>query len=308
MMKKPYFSDRGSAPTSIVRSGRLRRRVRRFTLGGMARRAREGRRVAVLAALGTVVLVLCGCGGGEGAAGSAFEPYQPGVLKVATAFLPAPGFWEGDPPVSGFEARLAAALAHHLGLERVEVVQVPFAAIVAGHLGGADIALSQLTPTKEREKVVDFTTPYLTAPPGVLALRSVRADDVHGLRELRWVVSSASTLTPIVMEQVRPSRPPVVVEDRSEALDVLRAGRADALLLDLPVALGLAHTESRRFHVLGQLPGGEGLAAALPKGSPNHEIVDSAIHALTADGTIDRLVSRWLGTSEQDVPVIRTEK
>jgi polar amino acid transport system substrate-binding protein len=89
---------------------------------------------------------------------------------------------------------------------------------------------------------------------------------------------------------------------------VLRAGRADALLLDLPVALGLARAEAGRFHVLGQLDGDEGLAAALPEGSPNREIVDSAIRALRADGTIDRLVSRWLGESIDDVPLILTEE
>jgi ABC-type amino acid transport substrate-binding protein len=148
----------------------------------------------------------------------------------------------------------------------------------------------------------------MTAPPGVLARRSVDATDVKGLRELRWVVSRVSTLTPIVMDKIRPSHAPVEVEDRAAALKVLRSGKADALLLDLPVALGLAHDEPQRFHVLGQLDGEtEGLAAALPDGSKNVEIVDSAIRALTADGTIGRLLKRWLGKSQNDVPLILTE-
>src|SRR5215218_9287773 len=184
--------------------------------------------------------LMSACGGGEGAAGSKFEPAKPGVLTVATAFLPAPGFWAGRPPTSGFEAQLAAVLAHRLGLERVDVVQVPFAAITGGRLDGADLALSQITPTRKRERSADFTTPYLTAPPGVLALRGVDASDVHDLRALRWVVSRVSTLTPIVLQRIRPRSDPVVVEDRADALAALRAGRADALMLDLPVALGLA--------------------------------------------------------------------
>ena len=253
------------------------------------------------------MLTVSACAGGQGAAGSTFEPAKPGVLTVATAFLPAPGFWQGRPPRSGIEAGLAAALARRLGLDRVDVVQVPFANLVAGRLGGADIALSQLTPTSKRERSLDFTTPYLTAPPGILARRSVQATDVKGLRKLRWVVSRVSTLTPILMQKIRPSRAPIVVEDRADALEVLRSGRADALLLDLPVALGLARDEAGRFHVLGQLDGEEGLAAALPDGSKNDEIVDSAIRALTADGTISRLVKRWLGETEADVPLILTE-
>jgi polar amino acid transport system substrate-binding protein len=260
--------------------------------------------------LSAVVLLASACGGeaGGGAAGPDFESENPGVLKVATAFLPAPGFWEGRPPTRGFEAALAQELASWLGLDRVEVVQVPFAEIVDGELGGADLALSQLTPTEKREQAVDFTTPYLTAPPGVLARRGVEARDVNGLQGLHWVVSSVSTLTPIVMDRIRPNDKPVVVLDRAQALEVLRAGKADALLLDLPVALGLARSEARRFHVLGQLSGGEGLAAALPDHSHNREIVDSAIRHLHADGTIDELVSRWLGRRVGDVPLIRTEE
>jgi polar amino acid transport system substrate-binding protein len=234
-------------------------------------------------------------------------PVKPGVLTVATAFIPAPGFWEGNPPTNGFEARLALALAQHLGLQKVKVVQVPFAKIIKGDLGGADIALSQLTPTKEREHDLDFTTPYLSSPPAVLALRAVDASDVHGLRALRWVVSSTSTLTPIVEDRVKPTRAPDVTEDRTAALDMLRPGRAQALMLDLPVAAGLAHADPARFHVIGQLSGGEGLAVALPNGSSNLEVVDSAVRALQADGTIDDLQTRWLGSGLEDIPLILTE-
>jgi polar amino acid transport system substrate-binding protein len=266
------------------------------------------RRLAALPALlACLALFASACTNEDNAAGVRFEPASPGVLTVATAFLPAPGFWEGKPPTSGFEARLAAALARHLGLHRVAVVQVPFAAIASGQLRGADIALSQLTPTSKRQHALDFTTPYLNAPAGVLARNGVEASDVKSLLALRWVTSSVSTLTPTVMSQIRPTSAPVVTLDRSAALRVLRAGKADALLLDLPVALGLAKTEPARLHVLGQLTGGEGLAVALPKGSHNTEIVDSAIRFLQADGTIDRLASRWLGGSGENVPLILTE-
>jgi polar amino acid transport system substrate-binding protein len=261
------------------------------------------RKAAVLAVASIAAFTLTACSS-EGAAGSKFKPGTPGLLTVATAFLPAPGFWQGNPPVSGFEATLAEALAHKLGLDHVKVVQVPFASIIRGELGGADMALSQLTPTKAREQHEDFTTPYLTSPPGVLARVGVEGSDVHALKSLHWVVSRTSTLTPILMHKIRPSGPQVVVEDRFDALRVLRDGGADALLLDLPVALGLARAEPSRFHVLGQLTGGEGLAAALPKGSSNGEIVDSEIRALTADGTIGKLAKRWLGTSVGNVPLI----
>jgi polar amino acid transport system substrate-binding protein len=187
-----------------------------------------------------VALFASGCGSDPNA-GSDFRPVKPGTLTVATAFIPAPGFWENRS--AGFEAALARALGRRLGLGSVVVKQVPFRSLVAGHLDGADIALSQLSPTDEREKTLDFTAPYLSARAGVLALRRAQADDVKGLQALRWVVSRLSTLTPIVKDQVRPDRAPVAVDDRAQALAVLRSGRADALLLDLPVALGIAHDD-----------------------------------------------------------------
>jgi polar amino acid transport system substrate-binding protein len=251
--------------------------------------------------------VVTACGGQRGAAGSDFKPVRPNVLTVATAFIPAPGFWQGPGARGGIEAGLAAELAKRLGLARVQVKQLSFRAIVSGHLRGVDLALSQLTPTSAREKVVDFSTPYLHAPPGVLALKGVEGRDIHDLQQLHWVVSSLSTLTPVVEDRVRPTDPPVVVDDRTQALAVLRGGGAEALMLDLPVALGLAAAEPFRFHVLGQLTGEAGLAAAFPKGSPNVEIVDSEIRALEADGTIDKLVERWLHTSVDDVPLILSE-
>jgi polar amino acid transport system substrate-binding protein len=259
-------------------------------------------------ALSLCVVALVSACGGIDAAGSHFEPAQPGVLTVATAFLPAPGFWMGKPPTQGFEAQLASALAKKLGLDRVRVVQVPFGQIIKGQFHGADLALSQLTPTEEREHSVDFSAPYLSAPPGVLARVEADAADAHDLRELQWVVSRLSTLTPVVRDRVRPTKAPIEVEDRTEALEALRFGRANALMLDLPVALGLARDEASLFHVLGQLDGEADIAAALPNGSANREIVDSAIRGLQADGTIDRLFSRWFGTSADDVPLIRTEE
>jgi ABC-type amino acid transport substrate-binding protein len=45
----------------------------------------------------------------------------------------------------------------------------------------------------------------------------------------------------------------------------------------------------------------------LPKGSPNLDIVDSSIRALTANGSISDLSSKWLG-SQADVPLIRSSR
>jgi polar amino acid transport system substrate-binding protein len=262
--------------------------------------------------LAALLLVgLAGCGGDNEASAGSFTPERPGTLVVATAFIPSPGFWEGpaDQPTGGFERELAHALADRFDIGTVEVVSVDFSALTGGDLGGADMALSQLTPTDERDEVLDFSTPYLDTPPGVLVRPGTEARDLYELQRLTSVVVAASTLRPVVEDDVRPDEDPLVVDTRDEALAAIDAERVDALLLDLPVALALAHTAPERFAVIAQLPEPEGLAVALPDESENLQAVDSAIRSFQADGTIDELSDRWLGTElgggADGVPLIR---
>lgn len=268
------------------------------------------RTVAAALAGALLAVLLAACSVNDTATGADFEPRKPDTLVVATANPSAPALWRKgkDGRYRGFEADLARELATGLGLPRVEVVTVPFAEIVDGRLGDADLAISQVTPTDERAKQVSFSTPYLRAPPGVLARKGVEAEDAAGLKELRWLITEPSTLTPIVEDSIRPDRGPRLVRDRAAALSVLRAGQADAYLVDLPVALGLARDEPDEFDVLGHLPGDEALAAVLPKGSANVDAVDAQIRRLEADGTIDRLADRWLGSTADDVPLIRVKQ
>ena len=253
-----------------------------------------------------------GCGG-SGAAGT-FTPRTPGTLTVATAQIPDPGFWSGTArhPSGGFEYGLAHALAARFGLAKVKVVIVPFAELVAGHLGGADLALSDITVTAEREEHVDFSSSYLKAPPAILVRPGTEVADVDAAQELRWAVEGGTTLQSALEDTIRPNEAPSVLHHQREALLALRMDRADAVMLDLPVALAYARQSPKDYAVAAQLPSEDVLAAALPKGSENLEAVDSAMRAFNADGTIERLGHKWLDTNlseggAEQVPALRTE-
>lgn len=278
------------------------------------RRAR-GRRVGATAALAALALTWLGCGGsgGLGAAGS-FTPVRAGTLTVATAQIPNPGLWEGtiSHPSGGFEYGLAHALAERFGLARVKVIYVPFSRLVAGDLGGADLALSDITMTDERARHIDFSTSYLRAPPAILVHPGTGVADVQAAESLHWAVQRGTTLQSALEESIRPYEAAQVLEHQREVLLALRVGRANAVMLDLPVALAYARASPHLYEVAAQLPSDDVLAAALPKGSENLEAVDSAIRAMTADGTIERLGRKWLDTDLQEgqaeeVPELRTE-
>ncbi len=249
---------------------------------------------SLAAALASASLTAC-AGGGLGAAGT-FTPTRAGTLTVATAQIPNPGLWEGSfaHPTGGFEYGLARALVHRFGLAHLKVIDVPFKQLVAGRLDGADLALSDITVNDERAEHVDFSTSYLRAPPAILVRPGTSVPDVQAAESLHWAVQTGTTLQSALEETIRPYEAPQVLDHQREVLLALRVGRASAVMLDLPVALAYARASPHLYEVAAQLPSQDVLAAALPKGSENLEAVDSAIRALTADGTIERLGREWL--------------
>jgi polar amino acid transport system substrate-binding protein len=268
--------------------------------------------LTLLLALLATSLSACGGAGGLGAAGT-FTPRTPGTLTVATAQVPDPGFWAGtfEHPTGGFEYGLARALATRFGLHAVKVIEAPFQQLTAGHLHGADLALSDITVTSARARHVAFSTPYLRAPPAILVRPGTEVPDVHAARRLRWAVESGTTLLPALEESIEPDSVPLILDHQREVLHALRSDRAQAIMLDLPVALAYARESPHAYAVAAQLPSEAVLAAALPLGSSNVEAVDSAIRAFGADGTLERLGHAYLHTDLQEgqsenVPVLRT--
>ncbi len=264
-----------------------------------------------MAAITLFVLTLAACGPGVKASGS-FHPAQPGTLTVVTSEVPLPGFWEGSAaqPTGGFEYELALKLADRFGLKSVRVVVVSFSQIVAGDLGGADVALSDITATGPREKVLDFTGPYLPATPAVLVRTGTEVPDLKTAQSLTWAVGSSTTLLDYLNNTISPATAPQLTSARLDTVAAVRDHQVDAGLLDLPVAAATARVSDGQLSVAGQFASNDDVSAALPQGSKNVDAVDSALRALIADGTIASLAHKWLGlnldgTSADDVPLIR---
>jgi ABC-type amino acid transport substrate-binding protein len=257
------------------------------------------------------MIAACGTHSSSPAAGT-FTPRVPGVLTVATTSVPSPGFWEGTAshPTGGFEYELARDLAQRFGLRLVRVVLVHFHRIVSGQLGGADIALDLITPTSQRQQVLDFSTPYMDAAPTVLVRSGTSVPDLDSAQRLRWGAVRATTFVDIIATSIMPDGPVRIYDNTNEMLAGLRSGSIDAVLLDMPLAVLTAAQSHGRLQAAAQLPTRETIAAALPKGSANVEAVDSAMRAFAADETLNRLLQVWIGQAaadaESSIPLLHT--
>jgi polar amino acid transport system substrate-binding protein len=218
-----------------------------------------------------------------------------GDLKVATS-LPAPGFWNGDTPDDldgGFEWALAAEIAEKMGYDGVDYSNVSFDALVAGKAKGFDLALSQVTITPERAKVVAFTVPYFSSDQGVLVKAGTEVDDSN-LKDIQWGVQSATTAQTFLKDEVKPTKKPRSYQETSQAFAALQAGQVDAVMLDTAIVLAQATQSDGEFEVVGQFKVGEEYGGIMPKGTKLKKAVNKAIKALIADGTVDALREQWL--------------
>ncbi|MFA9400867.1 MAG: substrate-binding periplasmic protein [Acidobacteriota bacterium] len=273
----------------------------------------SGRAIPGLVAL--AALLLAGCGGGDGvtSATGTFDPNRPGKLTVMTQPMPTAGFWEGTrpSPTGGFEYEMAVDLAERLDLEGVEIRTTPFSRIVNGRLGDADLAMALITPTSERDQVLDFTTPYIDSAPALLVREGTEIPDVKTAQGMQFAVGRNTTFEQIVDETIQPDLEPLRFESRQREIRAVRNETADVAMFDLPAAEAIVDDDDR-LAIAAKLSSTEPIAAALPESSTNVDSVGAALRAMEADGTIDRLSEEWLGTSitdsENSVPLLRTSQ
>ena len=274
----------------------------------MPRASRFG---AVLVVLLVLLSAMPACADTKEIAKQEFTPTTAGRLTVATS-LPAPGFWEGatvDQLSGGFEYGIAQALAARFGLT-LHVINVPFEQLVNGDLGGADLALAQITSTDERAKLLAFSMPYYEDDAGAVVRAGKKITDLKTAKERRWAVQRGTIQEGLLVDRVRPDEPPLLFDDAPAAVEAVASGNADAALVDLSTALILTHgrpdvATGARFIV------DRGFAIALPKRSDNVEVIDAAVHALISDGTLGDLSKRFLNpvfsAKPGSIPVVRIE-
>lgn len=226
------------------------------------------------------------------------QTVTPGELTVRPA-LPAPGWWNGDTLESikdGFEYCMAANMAYRAGLDRVVLVSRSFAQILTGQAKGFDIALSQITITPERKKVVNFTEPYFDSDQAVLVKTGTKVNS-ESIKKLRLAVRQGSTALQYVMESVKPAEHPMVYAENAAMYAALAAGQVDAVIYDTPNVLARAKQSSGMLEVVGRYNTGEQWGGIVNKDSPNLAVFNKLIEDLKRDGTLDKLRSKYLAPS-----------
>lgn len=231
-----------------------------------------------------------------GQKGSAqIKPAVAGQLTVEVS-LPSPGWWNGDTPDTikdGAEYCMGAIMAYRLGLPKVVVINVAWPQLIGGTTNNYDIALSEASITEPRKKVVDFSVPYFSSDIGLLVKKGTKVD-ADSVKKMRIGVHQSTTGADFVMNQIKPAEVKVYT-----ALPTMTAavagGQIDAAATDTGYNLAVAAQSKGALEVVGQYRTGEDYGAVYPKGSPNQAVFNKLIQDMKDDGTLDKLIKKYLG-------------
>lgn len=286
------------------------------------------RRFAALTAVLAVSIGLAACGSssknssssdttttaGNASCAKNFTPVKADTLTVVTS-LPGPGFWEGsdsDPTklTSGYEYDIAKAMQQKFCMKNFVVRNESFDAIVAGTVTDYDVALSQISITPERAKVVKFSTPYFQSNQGVLikAGSGVKVTTLDEAKKIQWGVQTGTTALDLLDQKIKPDKAAKVFQQLPDAYTALQAGQIDAVLIDTAINLGEAARSGGKFQVVAQFdqPGGpDQYGAILPKDSSNVSAVDAVLKDLSDSGQLKTLADKDLTADPGTIPVIK---
>lgn len=221
-------------------------------------------------------------------------PFKPGQVTVAVS-LPAPIWWNGDTPESikdGMEYCMAAEMAWRAGYDKLEVVNVGWDPLVTGQTRDFDFALSEISITDERKKVVDFSVPYFSSDIGLLAKAGTQVDE-NTIKDKVVGVQQATTGAAFAMDTLK--LPKVqVYPDQGDMFTALAAGQIDVAITDTSIVLAEELKSQGKEQVIGQYKTGETYGALYPKDSPNKAGWDAIIQSMIDDGTMSKLADKYL--------------
>jgi len=228
----------------------------------------------------------------------------PGTLTVATDKPAYPPYFEDDNPTNGkgFESAVAYAIATKLGYSKDEVkwTVVPFNASYAPGPKQFDFDVNQISITPKRQKVVDFSAPYFTAPQALVVPKGSKLTGAKSLADVRAAkigVQVGTTSFDAVKEVIKPDTDPKVFNNSTDVVTALKQGQVEGVVVDLPTAFYVTAAQVKGSKIIGQFdaPGGDKWGALLAKGSPLTSCVSKAITELDSSGELKKIYDQWLG-------------
>jgi len=196
--------------------------------------------------------------------------------------------------VEGFDVDMGNYIADKLGVEAnfIEAIsdnRIPFLAD-----GTADLILSTMTITTDRDAEIDFSRPYYVARGRILVPEGSDIAGVDDLGGTRVCTALGSTYEATLTEQA-PDAELDLVDAYSECLEKIQNESVDAVSTDDVILTGMI-IQDESLQLVGEPLTTEPYGVGIAEGETElAEFLDTTIEESFEDGTWDELYEEWVG-------------
>ena len=219
------------------------------------------------------------------------------VLKMATNAYFQPYEFYKDGKIVGIDAEIAAAVADYLGY-KLEIVDMEFDSIItAVKEGSVDFGMAGMTVTPERLLEIDFSNSYATGVQSIIVPTGspiTSVDDLYADGANYKVGVQRGTTGDIYATDDFGAENVTTYDNGNGAVLALVGGDVDCVIIDNEPAKALVAANAG-LTILDTSYADEDYAICIKKGNDALlEKINEAIVALTADGTIDAIVAKYI--------------
>lgn len=206
---------------------------------------------------------------------------------------------ENSNEIIGFDIDLANAISEKLGFE-VEVKDMDFNSLIpALQAEKVDFILAGMSPTPERDEVVDFSIPYNETVQMVVTKKDSGIEKVEDLAGKTVGVQISSIQEELANEVAKTVD--MKVESRNlipEVVQELMTKRFDAAIIEDIVAENYVERNAELTYFPVEVDEADYKVAVLPEGSDLKAQFDQAIQELIDSGKIEELQQKWFVVEE----------
>jgi polar amino acid transport system substrate-binding protein len=212
--------------------------------------------------------------------------------------------WKISNPYSGqgYESAVAYAVARQLGFGKGQVdwTYVPFAQSYRPGDKKFDFYMAQVSYTPARDRVVDFSNAYYFVNQALVGREGTAiagAKSIAALRPYRLGAQRGTTSYQYIVNHIQPSSTPLAYGSNDLAVQALKSGRIDGIVVDLPTSFYVTAVQVDDGVIVGQFPNRgskERFGMLFEQDNTLRRCVNKALNRLWANGTIKRLQNRWL--------------
>lgn len=196
----------------------------------------------------------------------------------------------------GFDVDILKAIGQKEGF-KVNYLVVPWEEIFDKvNTENYDIISSAVVITPEREKLVDFSTPYIESGRMAVVKKDLKDKKIQDLKDLKFAVQAGTSNEPIVEEIVSNKNNIIPVNTQYMTIQQLMSGEADVAFDDSRVMQYYVSQNPDLYGIPYEEYPGDKLGFAVKKGNQKLlQQINDGLQKIIADGTYAKIYKQWFG-------------